>query len=145
MVFDRKFILGCKFGTSTMGEDQVFLGEVLARGPKIVFDEQFLYSYYKGIPGQLTGSNKNIDAAEASASCISRLLTVSSTSNKETLGVMTIRLVITLIIRGSLRAKFRASRLMKNVIINQRSSAQENSLPALRLIFRVVKETVIEK
>jgi glycosyltransferase involved in cell wall biosynthesis len=145
MVFDRKFILGCRFGTSMMGEDQVFLGEVLARGPRIVFDERCVYSYFKGIPGQLTGTNKNIDAAEASAYSISKLLTFSSTSNKETLSVMTIRLIITLLIKGSLKAKFNALKLIKNVLINQRSSVRVNLLPALRLIFRVVKETVIEK
>jgi hypothetical protein len=60
-----------------MAEDQVFLARVVNKGPNIKFLDQKLYSYFKNVPGQLTGSKKAISDLISSTRDISGLLHVS--------------------------------------------------------------------
>lgn len=56
MVFRRDFISSVKFQTMRMGEDQLFLAEIIALKPRVSFSHTLFYSYFVGHPGQLTQS-----------------------------------------------------------------------------------------
>ena len=40
-----------------MGEDQCFIAQFMTSNPRIIFSRETTYSYFQGVPGQLT-SNK---------------------------------------------------------------------------------------
>jgi glycosyltransferase involved in cell wall biosynthesis len=56
MVFRMNFIMPVKFKNMRMGEDQLFLAEVVALKPRLSFTNTVLYKYFMGHPNQLTQS-----------------------------------------------------------------------------------------
>ena len=48
MIFRRNFIRETEFYPFKMAEDQIFIAEILAKNPRIVFSEENLYNYYFG-------------------------------------------------------------------------------------------------
>jgi len=54
MVFRRDFISSARFQKMRMGEDQLFLAEVMSRKPRLSFTNSIFYNYFVGHPGQLT-------------------------------------------------------------------------------------------
>jgi glycosyltransferase involved in cell wall biosynthesis len=54
MVFRRDFISTVRFQKMRMGEDQLFLAEVMSRKPRLSFTNSIFYNYFVGHPGQLT-------------------------------------------------------------------------------------------
>jgi len=54
--FRSEFIRGIFFKPFKMGEDQIFICEVLARNPNISFSNIDVYTYIMGVPNQLTSS-----------------------------------------------------------------------------------------
>ena len=56
MVFRRDFISSVKFQKMRMGEDQLFLAEIMALKPRVSFTYTVFYNYFVGHPGQLTQS-----------------------------------------------------------------------------------------
>jgi hypothetical protein len=99
MIFNRSLLANCKFGRSRMGEDQVFLASALAMSPKIWFFDFSLYTYFKGIPGQLTSSNIGEGELLISISEIESVLIESKVEHRKYLYVMILRLSLTLLRR----------------------------------------------
>jgi glycosyltransferase involved in cell wall biosynthesis len=54
MIFRRDFISSTEFRKMRMGEDQLFLAEIMALKPRVTFTDTIFYEYFVGIPGQLT-------------------------------------------------------------------------------------------
>lgn len=54
MVFCREFISSIRFQKMRMGEDQLFLSEVVSQKPRISFTNTVFYNYNVGHPEQLT-------------------------------------------------------------------------------------------
>jgi glycosyltransferase involved in cell wall biosynthesis len=54
MIFRRDFISSVKFQKMRMGEDQLFLAEVMMLKPRMFFTHTVFYKYFVGHPGQLT-------------------------------------------------------------------------------------------
>lgn len=56
MIFRRDFISSVKFQNMRMGEDQLFLAEIMTLKPRMCFTNTLFYEYFVGYPGQLTQS-----------------------------------------------------------------------------------------
>lgn len=56
VIFRRDFVSSVKFKTMRMGEDQLFLAEIMALKPRVSFTLTVFYDYFVGHPGQLTQS-----------------------------------------------------------------------------------------
>jgi glycosyltransferase involved in cell wall biosynthesis len=54
MIFRRDFISSTEFRKMRMGEDQLFLAEIMALKPRVTFTDTIFYEYFVGNPGQLT-------------------------------------------------------------------------------------------
>jgi glycosyltransferase involved in cell wall biosynthesis len=54
MIFRRDYISSVKFQNMRMGEDQLFLAEVMTLKPRICFTRTVFYNYFVGHPSQLT-------------------------------------------------------------------------------------------
>lgn len=55
-----------QFPEYRMAEDQVFLTKLYTMRPKIIYRDILLYSYFKSVPGQLTGSKSMIQDLDIS-------------------------------------------------------------------------------
>ena len=60
MVFRREFISSVEFQKMRMGEDQLFLAQIMALKPRVTFTDTVFYEYFVGSPGQLTQNSKAI-------------------------------------------------------------------------------------
>jgi glycosyltransferase involved in cell wall biosynthesis len=60
MVFRREFISSVEFQKMRMGEDQLFLAQIMALKPRVTFTDTIFYEYFVGSPGQLTQNSKAI-------------------------------------------------------------------------------------
>jgi glycosyltransferase involved in cell wall biosynthesis len=60
MVFRREFISSVEFQKMRMGEDQLFLAQIIALKPRLTFTDAVFYEYFVGSPGQLTQNSKAI-------------------------------------------------------------------------------------
>jgi glycosyltransferase involved in cell wall biosynthesis len=96
MIFHRSLLVNCSFGQSRMGEDQVFLANMLTMSPKIWFFDFSLYTYFKGIPDQLTSSNVEKSEILRSISEIESVLSESKIEHRKYLYAMILRLSLTL-------------------------------------------------
>jgi len=96
MIFHRSLLVNCKFGQSRMGEDQVFLANTLTMSPKIWFFDFSLYTYFKGIPDQLTSFNVEKSEILRSISEIESVLSESKIEHRKYLYAMILRLSLTL-------------------------------------------------
>jgi len=56
MIFRRDLISSTEFRKMRMGEDQLFLVEIIALKPRVTFTDTVFYEYFVGNPGQLTQS-----------------------------------------------------------------------------------------
>jgi hypothetical protein len=97
MIFHRNLLVNCKFGKSRMGEDQVFLASTLTISPKICFFDFSLYTYFKGIPDQLTSFKIDKSELLTSISEIESLLSESKIEHRKYLYAMIFRLSLTLV------------------------------------------------
>jgi glycosyltransferase involved in cell wall biosynthesis len=97
MIFHRNLLVNCKFGQSRMGEDQVFLASTLTLSPKIWFFDFSIYTYFKGIPEQLTSFNVDKLEILTSISEIESILSESKIEYRKYLYAMILRLSLTLL------------------------------------------------
>jgi glycosyltransferase involved in cell wall biosynthesis len=145
MVFRRDFILGCEFGTSRMGEDQVFLSKALALAPRILFCEEYIYNYFTGFSGQLTSNAKNIEDIAKSVNEISQALLEQSTANKEILSGMVVRQSLTLFLRGRFTSKVHALRILWRLPVTSNDSSRRAFFTRSKIILEVIKVGILEK
>ena len=81
MIFRRDFISAVKFQNMRMGEDQLFLAEIMISKPRMCFTHIVFYKYFVGHPGQLT---QNPLAISELVDAFREILTLrKSTSGKE--------------------------------------------------------------
>ena len=105
------------FPNYRMAEDQIFVAKVNNLRPRIRYRDIFLYSYFKNVPGQLTGSKSMIKDLDLSTGEMAELCKLSKPSafNYEVL----IRQIISGIKHGSISLKIRLSlKLMRTVLIS---------------------------
>lgn len=76
--FSRQFIDSVRFSDFKWGEDQLFLGEIFAKHPRVLTTEQIVYRYAKHVPGALTTKNENVlDLVEVTKQAIPILHSIS--------------------------------------------------------------------
>jgi len=136
MIFNRNLLTDCKFGKSSMGEDQVFLASALIMSPKIWFFDFSFYTHFKGIPDQLT--SVNIDKSEilTSISEIKSLLFESKVEHKIYLYAMILRLSLTLLKHHPFTFARYVFPWFIRILIKPRSNSFFSFLGALALIAR---------
>jgi glycosyltransferase involved in cell wall biosynthesis len=81
VVFRRDFIMAVKFKKMRMGEDQLFLAEIMTFKPRVSFSSTVFYNYFVGHPAQLTQSPTAI--AELSYAFTEMLALREKTSRRE--------------------------------------------------------------
>lgn len=60
MIFRREFIFSVEFQKMRMGEDQLFLAQIMALKPRVTFTDTIFYEYFVGSSGQLTQNSNAI-------------------------------------------------------------------------------------
>ena len=134
MIFNRNLLTDCKFGKSSMGEDQVFLANALTMSPKIWFFDFSLYTYFKGIPNQLTSFNIDKGELLTSISEIGSVLIESKVEQRKYLYVMILRLSLTLLRHHPFTfARYAFPRFIR-ILMKPRSNSIFSFLGALALI-----------
>lgn len=97
IVFRTTQVQNCSFGTSRMGEDQVYLAHSgLLSSSRVFFSEAKFYTYFLGVDGQLTGARKMNSALLASIFEILRSLSISHTKESFFKSLIVFRLLVTL-------------------------------------------------
>ena len=136
MIFNRSLLVNCKFGKSRMGEDQVFLASALKMSPKIWFFDFSLYTYFKGIPNQLTSFNIDKGELLTSISEIGSVLIESKVEQRKYLYVMILRLSLTLLRHHPFTfARYAFPRFVR-ILIKPRANSIFSFIRALVLIAR---------
>ena len=104
-IFLSSSIEGLNFGSSNMGEDQVFLARLLVTNPEIEFHSSNVYKYFSGVPNQLTSIPSNISGLVDSTTAIKDV--IQNIPSRYSILVMTIyaKLCFTGIKRGNLGIK----------------------------------------
>jgi len=108
IIFNRKILQNCEFGSSIMGEDQVFLTQVLAKNPVIIFSDEILYEYHTGFQTQLTANRTNLSGIPESLSQILRVLDTCTDEPELVVSIMFLRQIMTLLFRGTIKLKLKA-------------------------------------
>ena len=97
IVFRTTQVQNCSFGTSRMGEDQVYLAHSgLLSSSRVFFAEAKFYSYFSGVDGQLTGARKMNSALVVSILEIFRSLSISHIKESFYKLLIVSRLLVTL-------------------------------------------------
>jgi glycosyltransferase involved in cell wall biosynthesis len=108
IIFNRKILQNCEFGSSVMGEDQVFLAQVLAKNPNILFSDEILYEYHTGSETQLTANRMNLTGIPESLTQILKVLDTCRDDLSLVVRIMFVRQIITLLYKGTFKLKIRA-------------------------------------
>jgi glycosyltransferase involved in cell wall biosynthesis len=106
IIFRTDFVKKCKFGSSNMGEDQVFVAEVLSLDPVIEFTDSVIYEYHIGVEGQLTSKSEFIEGISISLNEICDLVRRPKIANLEIISIQFLSQASTLLRKGSIRGKF---------------------------------------
>lgn len=110
IIFKTDFVKNCKFGTSNMGEDQVFIADVLSHDPIVEFSESIIYQYHLGVNGQLTSRKELFGGISNSLTEIRNLVARPRCANLEAITIQFLSLTATLGKKGSITEKFEAIR-----------------------------------
>lgn len=116
VIFNRQTVENCQFGDSLMGEDQVFLSQVLTINPSINFVDKVIYEYYSDAPNQLTANRANLAHIPESLEQMLKTLKSKPDITAKLLSIMFLRQIATLLMRGSLRLKVKATSLLLRFI-----------------------------
>jgi len=141
MVIRREFISDCSFGSSSMGEDQVFLARVLTKGPEFIFSKEVVYRYYTGLGTQLTSKKENLFGIVTSLEEISDINRESNSNFNEMLVLIEMRLRLTLFFRGSIKLKKEALKQVSKFIftLDGDSLFHRRIIGRIGFIFRLLK------
>jgi hypothetical protein len=137
MIFKRDFIKECNFGKSNIGEDQVFLADALSKDPTIQFLEKSVYTYFQGLPEQLTSKKLDPKAILTSISEVKEKIPNCQKSSQQLLYLIILKMSFTLLKRMHLTKFIRVilTLLFNSGVIQRRSSLMYLSR-ALFLILR---------
>ena len=144
MLFKRKLIFDCSFGSSSMGEDQVFLAQVINKGPEMLFSDEFIYSYHTGLGTQLTSKKANLSGIVTSLNEISRINRKNDSELREMIDLIQTRLLLTLFFRGSMNLKKEAVKQGFKIITTPSKNGLFPSgfFSRISLVFRVLKRVI---
>jgi cellulose synthase/poly-beta-1,6-N-acetylglucosamine synthase-like glycosyltransferase len=128
MIFRRSFVEGVKFPSLRMGEDQLFLARLQPKLSHISFCDEKVYTYYTGIPSQLTSNRDAIkDLAQVSIECLG-IFRIRENIEREFLSIMLCRQLITLFKRGNLIVRVRSIWLsLQFLLLTIRGKAKAHS------------------
>lgn len=101
MVFRRNVIENCKFTNSKMAEDQNFISQIDLPKMHYKIVNIHFYTYYLGVPNQLTSKSEAINDISKAISITLIKLNSCNGESKEFNGMLFIRQVITGITKGS--------------------------------------------
>jgi glycosyltransferase involved in cell wall biosynthesis len=144
MVFNREFISDCRFGTSSMGEDQVFLAQVLTKSPVMFFSDEVVYRYHTGFSSQLTSKKENLFGIVTSLNEIYKIKREINPEFGEMVDLIQTRLLMTLFLRGSLALKKEAAKQFFKLIFTPVGGGYflVRVISRIGLIFRVLKRAL---
>lgn len=125
MIFDRELAKNCAFGWMNLGEDQVFVADVISKNPSIQFIDLNLYIYFQGIPEQLTARKVDPQDVLASISEIVTKLPGSGDDSQKLIYFMTLKLSLVLLKRKHF-VKF--SKVIISLVFNLESGRKRASL-----------------
>lgn len=99
MIFNREFAKNCAFGAMNLGEDQVFIADVISKDPSIQFIDLVLYTYFQGIPEQLTAQKVDPQVVIASISEIISKLPGAKDNSQKLIYLMALKMSFVLLKR----------------------------------------------
>lgn len=100
VVFRKSQVQNCFFGTSSMGEDQIYLANSgLLNSSRVFFSDVVFYTYFIGVEGQLTNSKQMNLALRVSIFELLRTLYISDLREMVFKCLIVLRLYISLIKR----------------------------------------------
>ena len=140
MVFRTEFIKPVNFKNMRMGEDQVFLAEVVALTPRLSFSRTVFYEYFVGHPGQLTQSPLALSELLDAFTEIVALRTKTSNLEFEFLSILISRMRFTiakLAVRKNAVKSMLIPLMLPHTIITRHPLLQIKS--ALFVIWRLVR------
>ena len=109
MAFRRNFVQKARFPNLRMGEDQLFLSRLQIFQSNIVFFQKSVYTYLVGESSQLTSSQSAIsDLSKVASECLEKLK-YGRNQNLRFESIFLARQLSTLLIRGSIMTKSRAT------------------------------------
>ena len=112
-------IEGMKFPDILLGEDQVFLANVIGRNPQVEFLEDIFYSYVYGNSNQLTATKDYSDLAKAETLLSSLDAKNTSKEGCDFIYNLSTKQLLTMLIRGQFTIKVISSgRLAKKLLLN---------------------------
>lgn len=143
IIFRRDFIRKCKFGSSKMGEDQVFLVSCLRLKPKIEFLNHIIYNYYSGSENQLTYNNDNLKYLLISIGEIQRMINSIPTKYESSAIQILTRMSLTLMIHAKydVRKKFIFKTVKFIFKRNHNKIIIREIILSLLLFLKIVKES----
>jgi glycosyltransferase involved in cell wall biosynthesis len=137
MIFKREFIKECNFGTMNIGEDQVFLADALSKEPTIQFLEKSVYTYFQGLPEQLTAKKLDPKAILTSISEVKQKIPNCRKSSQQLLYLIILKMSFTLLKRMHL-TKF--IRVILTLLFNSGAIRSRSSLMYLsRALFLILR------
>jgi glycosyltransferase involved in cell wall biosynthesis len=114
-VFRRSFIGNTQFPSSSMGEDQLFIIQLLLQNPRIRFSEKIIYTHVTGNSHSLVGSKANIcDLGEILEQIL--LLKITLSRYVGLIFLMSLRMSISLMKYGSITEKGKGLSLQLRLI-----------------------------
>lgn len=99
-IIRRDFIGDSRFPSLSMGEDQLFIINLLAKNPRIKFTKRIIYRHVTGNPNSLVGSKKNIGDLIVVLEQILQLR-LQATKHCPLIFLMSLRMTISLLKYGS--------------------------------------------
>lgn len=104
-LFPIELIKNNEFPDILLGEDQVFLANIISRSPQIEFREEVFYSYVYGNSGQLT-SNKDFSDLVKAESLVSMIdVKNMNREEKDFIYNLSTKQLLTILLRGNLKIK----------------------------------------
>jgi glycosyltransferase involved in cell wall biosynthesis len=142
MIFLREFVGDHRFKFMKMGEDQLFLAELIKLNPRLVFTSEHFYDYAVGRIGQLTSNFKSKLDLIATFKALLKLRAGTSGYQFEYLSATIIRLWFSLLKMLKFRigiARLLCSLASKELILNRHPIIQ------LRIFFVVTSKLFRQK
>lgn len=115
-VVRRGFIGDTQFPSLSMGEDQLFIIQLLLKNPRIEFSEKIIYTHVTGNSKSLVGSKGNICDLEE---ILEQILLLKITFSKYVglIFFMSLRMSVSLMKYGSLTEKFKGFTLQLRLVL----------------------------
>jgi glycosyltransferase involved in cell wall biosynthesis len=116
MIFSRKLIANITFPSFPLGEDQFFLAQLELPIRRVQFNDECLYTYKFGVPGQASSKGSNLPKLKKSIDALEILRRQQKGVSYEFSSILYWRQVMTLLKRGTLVMKgLSLTLILKNI------------------------------